>query len=655
MRRLAPPQSGAARSRTGGMAFSASASAQRVITVFLLSALLLHQTEETRASPGSRLDIEYSSIGLLSSRAKEGKTASRRAHSPEQEGDPQSMKSLAEEVTQVWDIIHKDADEQQHELPKNISGMYRGTWSKIHQSSLLEPANILRKQDGVVIFELRTSPSAEKGLHSVEGDLVIRDGAYVTDNDVRMRMHGIYVPDAGRLNVMLEPLAPIRVDISDEDRTSGNSFYRQALREASKEWTVPGFRHVSLLNNGSPDAPLRLRKKCEFRIDLHPALVPAADQRAQPVSPTLPGSTKMTVSVPLDGGWREPSQSNPSNLNEMIMNGTLVSSNCGLVVAVNATYVRLEEYYAKAVNYTLMITIISFIQVLLLIRQMEATNTQASAAKVSLLSIGVQAIMDAYLCLLHLTAGIVVEALFNAFATAAFFEFVIFAIFEMRYLLSIWRARRASSTDGGGPRRELSIVYTRFYGALLMVIFFAYQLQRWLQNIIFLLYSFWIPQILHCVRADVRQPLRPMYILGISATRLALPLYLFGCPKNMLRISANPALCVGLVAWVGLQAAVLLLQGHFGPRCFIPKRFLPAKYDYFHPATPFGDGEHRSSDVETGEGSVECVICMTPVDVGRPAARMVTPCNHFFHSACLQRWMDVKMECPTCRRVLPPP
>lgn len=44
--------------------------------------------------------------------------------------------------------------------------------------------------------------------------------------------------------------------------------------------------------------------------------------------------------------------------------------------------------------------------------------------------------------LAHDSAGIIVEPLFNAFATAAFFEFVIFAIFEMRYLLAIWRARR---------------------------------------------------------------------------------------------------------------------------------------------------------------------------------------------------------------------
>ena len=44
-------------------------------------------------------------------------------------------------------------------------------------------------------------------------------------------------------------------------------------------------------------------------------------------------------------------------------------------------------------------------QVLLLLRQMEATNTQATASKVSLLMLGSQAVIDAYLCLLHLTTG----------------------------------------------------------------------------------------------------------------------------------------------------------------------------------------------------------------------------------------------------------
>jgi hypothetical protein len=33
---------------------------------------------------------------------------------------------------------------------------------------------------------------------------------------------------------------------------------------------------------------------------------------------------------------------------------------------------------------------------------------------------------------------------------------------------------------------------------------------------------------------------------------------------------------------------------------------------------------------------------------------MVSPCNHKFHIACLLEWMSVKMECPTCRNILPP-
>ena len=32
---------------------------------------------------------------------------------------------------------------------------------------------------------------------------------------------------------------------------------------------------------------------------------------------------------------------------------------------------------------------------------------------------------------------------------------------------------------------------------------------------------------------------------------------------------------------------------------------------------------------------------------------MRTPCGHNFHGACLVNWMNIKMECPQCRRKLP--
>lgn len=39
---------------------------------------------------------------------------------------------------------------------------------------------------------------------------------------------------------------------------------------------------------------------------------------------------------------------------------------------------------------------------------MESTTTPATLSKVSMLTIGQQAIMDAYLCLMHLTVGTLV-------------------------------------------------------------------------------------------------------------------------------------------------------------------------------------------------------------------------------------------------------
>ena len=32
---------------------------------------------------------------------------------------------------------------------------------------------------------------------------------------------------------------------------------------------------------------------------------------------------------------------------------------------------------------------------------------------------------------------------------------------------------------------------------------------------------------------------------------------------------------------------------------------------------------------------------------------MMTPCNHIYHTACLKKWIDMKLECPTCRAQIP--
>eukprot|EP00639_Heterosigma_akashiwo_P001533 CAMPEP_0194563730 /NCGR_PEP_ID=MMETSP0292-20121207/3668_2 /TAXON_ID=39354 /ORGANISM="Heterosigma akashiwo, Strain CCMP2393" /LENGTH=195 /DNA_ID=CAMNT_0039412717 /DNA_START=979 /DNA_END=1565 /DNA_ORIENTATION=- len=161
------------------------------------------------------------------------------------------------------------------------------------------------------------------------------------------------------------------------------------------------------------------------------------------------------------------------------------------------------------------------------------------------------------------------------------------------------------------------------------------------------------------------------------------------------RAEIDQGLCVVLVVWTAVQVAVLLLQDkeRLGPRFFVPKRFLPPRYDYRRPLPDSlrggGGGGAAAGDGEDGEDAplnplhardgggatargvgggggrdahlldeeagtlTECAICQAGVAPGAADDYMLTPCDHLFHAACLAQWMAIKMECPTCRAAAP--
>lgn len=107
-------------------------------------------------------------------------------------------------------------------------------------------------------------------------------------------------------------------------------------------------------------------------------------------------------------------------------------------------------------------------------------------------------------------------------------------------------------------------------GILLGGILIMYEFHKFLRFILLLVHSFWIPQIVINVVRDSRKPLHPHYILGMTITRLAIPLYIFGCPHNFMRTKPDKNWCICLGVFMGLQATILLLQHYLGSRCFIP-------------------------------------------------------------------------------------
>jgi hypothetical protein len=59
-----------------------------------------------------------------------------------------------------------------------------------------------------------------------------------------------------------------------------------------------------------------------------------------------------------------------------------------------------------------------------------------------------------------------------------------------------------------------------------------------------------------------------------------MPTLIFGCPQNFIRAKPQFWVCWLLLSWVGLQVAALAVQHVYGPRCMIPKQWLPEVYDY---------------------------------------------------------------------------
>ncbi|WOL07699.1 transmembrane E3 ubiquitin-protein ligase 1-like [Canna indica] len=499
--------------------------------------------------------------------------------------------------------------------PWNITGTYRGSWNFVETTNGSFRLFDFGKSNGVSVLELVSTPTKISGVHYVQGAVTFLD-VFDSGHDhgfAKLKLEGVYIWPFRQLRMV----ASSGVDgksLQEEDYFSSNPYH------------LLGVFSSQVLQESQQNKIWR-RKSLNYDMEKHCNIEIAAQ-----VSRTSSG------------------QSDRGDYQRYHLEGLLESPKvdddgvCFSPILLNATSLNIELYYNKAVNYTLMVTFISFLQVLLLIRQMEYSNTQSGAAKVSILMIGQQAIMDAYMCLLHLTAGILVESLFNAFATAAFFKFVVFSIFEMRYLLSIWKASRPINNGEGWEtmRRELSVLYSRFYGILLGGILLMYELHNFLRPILFAMYSFWIPQIITNVIRDTRKPLHPQYIIGMTLTRVAIPLYIFGCPSNFLRIQVDRSWCIYFGLFMTLQAVILLLQNYLGSRCFIPHQILPEKYNYYR-------------KLENDNNQVDCVICMTGIDLTqRSNEYMVAPCDHCFHTGCLQRWMDIKMECPTCRRSLPP-
>lgn len=332
--------------------------------------------------------------------------------------------------------------------------------------------------------------------------------------------------------------------------------------------------------------------------------------------------------------------------------GEVISPECGVSLRLTASEIDVRKIGRKVVHYSIWANLLAIIQIRCFLTQLRHTDEGPSVGKVSIVGVGMQALMDAYDSFLHLCLGLSAQYMFNTFAVVSLFKFMLFSLFEMRYLLAVWRSRRREAFGQGWEvvRRELTWLYSRFYGLLVVGLVMIYNFLPHLALIALCFQLYWVPQIVHDVRHGTRNALHPAFIVGIAVTRSLLPMYLWGCPVGVFSGDIYPRLpsapsagfCVGVVFLQLTQVGIMVAQRVIGPRWFVPWICLPHVYNYYRVVT-----------APVHAQNVDCVICMAEVGPEDPT-HVITPCDHRFHRACLDKWMDIKMECPTCRAILPP-
>ena len=125
--------------------------------------------------------------------------------------------------------------------------------------------------------------------------------------------------------------------------------------------------------------------------------------------------------------------------------------------------------------------------------------------------------------------------------------------------------------------------------------------------------------------------------------------YMRAFPMNIFRLQPHYLEVFVCTLLLGVQVGVIYLQKEHGARAIVPKFMHMSEFKYFM----------NEPLVE----ETDCSICLNklrefptfPTLSNETVNKTCkTPCGHNFHLLCLAGWMENKLQCPNCRKLLPP-
>ena len=433
----------------------------------------------------------------------------------------------------------------------NISGMYNGNWkstnatvrTRTEQLSLnaecgiprLNRNSTVRGEEGLLSIHLYDRGNYRQNIHLVQGSMTLIEGEQDSSEDsLSLNLAGLYFLPTGHLTLY--------------SNTYGVDFFLQWLSSpATSHMSIPSNFSASVGHSANGTNWLYLSRphprseapiaRCLYKLDLD--FLPLASSADPEIS------------------------RNPQS--RLLLNGTgsLVSRNCGTNLQVKMDGFSLDTNHIlfKSRLYSFLFVLVTFTECFVYIQTMQSmlfTSTHVA----SMLSVTMLAAIDVLVAMSHSLLGVFFLGLFSSLYFVSFHKFFLFSVIEMRMLFIIWRSYHPEINANNYVRyqKQLSCLFICLYMFIIITLISLYTQHSASHYLIFLVYSFWVPQIWRSLSLGQRPPITVRQILWITALKLFLPLYLFFCPYNMVRMFTTVPIPLGfgfeLVGWIIIQVVL---------------------------------------------------------------------------------------------------
>ncbi|UKJ89431.1 hypothetical protein MACJ_002682 [Theileria orientalis] len=294
----------------------------------------------------------------------------------------------------------------------------------------------------------------------------------------------------------------------------------------------------------------------------------------------------------------------------------------------------------------------SAVEIGLIWKQFEVVESAAQGRTVSLMTLSLlsfQDVLDLFMLLYHSSSFVDVALVYMAMIIL---KGVIICLLYQNLIVLVWRASHSYHIRRGWIQTQKSFLlfykyYFTFMAMLVIILYFFYESFPFL---IVLSFGSWVPQILLDVWRGQNNSLSMVFIFFSLVLKMFFPIYMFFIPTNVFTVDKFSSDYLGhdrklvyIITFVtSVQLILISIQRLKGPRSFVSWSILPKIYSYVRPWSKIMQDDDQ-----------ECVICMYDI-VQSNRDWCLTPCDHLFHTKCLKDWTSIKLECPNCRRPIPP-